>query len=115
MEPQSPVRLHGRKSDNLSILPTDLNRTRSSDEVEVQHTTQTVILQILPLFRLINKNIHSIRVQKEDSMGARSPMLEIDGMVTVEVRAVGDAVAVLGPEGADVVCRVEAEGVRVLA
>lgn len=40
-------------------------------------------------------------------------LLEVEGVITVEIGTVGDGVGVLVPKRADIVGRVEAEGVRV--
>jgi len=36
-------------------------------------------------------------------MGTGGTMLEIDGMISVQVRVVGDTVGITGPEGAGIV------------
>lgn len=41
-------------------------------------------------------------------------MLEIDGVVAVEVGAVGNAISVLRPQSADIVRGIESERIRVL-
>ena len=47
-------------------------------------------------------------------MGAGNPVLEIDGMVSVQVTTVRNAIVILRPESADVVGGVEAKRIRML-
>lgn len=48
-------------------------------------------------------------------MRAGGTMLEVDGMVPIQVRAVGDAISISRPEGASKVVGRQAEAVTVLA
>lgn len=116
MESQTPIWLHSRKSSNLRILLHNLCRRLSRKEPKVQHATERIILQILaPIRRLINHDIHTIRIQQKHPMRPAISVLEIKRLRTVQVRTRGETIRVLVPHGANVLCGVESQRVRVLA
>ncbi|KAL2278986.1 hypothetical protein FJTKL_14124 [Diaporthe vaccinii] len=95
--PKTPVRHHSRQAGDLGVLARGVQRARASDEVEVEDAAERVVLE-------------------EDAMSAGgAAVLEVDRVVSVQVGTVGNSIRVLGPQRADVVGGVEAEGVRVLA
>lgn len=113
---ESPVGHHGGQAHDFGILLCNSHWGWSSDEVEVQDATKSVVLQVLVLaLVVVDLDIHAIGVEEEDTMAARGPVLVVDGVVSVQVSTGWDSVGILRPESADVVGGVEAERVRVLS
>ena len=94
-------------ADDLGVLAGHLDRIRgaTSQEVEVDHSSNDVVLERCSggAGILVNLYVHSIRIEKEDAMGTGGTMLEIDGVVSVQVRAIGNTIGISGPKGARVV------------
>lgn len=112
VEAQTPVRLHGRQANNLCILLGYLNWTGSGDEIEIQDSADGVVFQILTgLGSIVDHDVHSVGVEKEDAVGARQPVLKVHGMMTIEVGAVWNPIGILRPQGPDIVCGIEPEGI----
>ena len=107
MESKGPIRDLRGGADDLGVLAGHLDRVigAAGQEIEVDHTSDDVVLERCggSAGILVNLYVHSVRVEKEDAMGTGGTMLEIDGVVSVQVRAIGDTIAILGPEGAGVV------------
>jgi hypothetical protein len=96
----------------LGILFRHLDGGRPGEEVQVEHAADCVVLEILiALGIFINDHIHAVGVEQEDAMAAACAVVKVDGVAAVEVHRLGDPVGVGVPQGADVICRVEAEGV----
>ena len=93
-------------ADDLSILTRHLDRIRGAarQKVEVDHSSDDVVLECgRGISSLVDLYIHSVRVEKEHAMRAGGSMLEIDGVVSVQVCAIGDTVGISGPEGAGII------------
>lgn len=116
MEAQTPVWLHGWETSKLAILLNSRHRSRSSNEVEVKYTTNGVVLEIL-IARgvLVDQDVHSIRVEEQDAVRTGGAVLQVEGVSSVEIRVGRNAVAVLIPHRADVVGRLQAERIGMLA
>ena len=113
---ETPVGHHGRESGDLGVLLSNLNGAGTGHEVEVEDTTESVVLKILltPTI-LVDDDVHTVGVEEEDAVAARLAVLVVDGVVAVQVGAIGSGERVLRPHCADVVGCVEPEVVRVLA
>ena len=110
VEAEAPVRLHGRQTNYLGVLLRHLNRAWTRHEIEIQNPAQGVVLQILTrLCSLVDHHIHAVGVQKEDAMCSGRPVLEIDGVVAVEISTVRNPIGILGPQSTDIVCGVESK------
>jgi hypothetical protein len=115
VEAEAPVRHHDWQSYNFGILLRDSNRGGSSNKVEVQNSSKSIVLQVLILaVSVIDLDVHAVRVKEEHSMRACSPMLEIHGMVAIEVGAIGNGICILRPQSPDIVCSIQTERVRML-
>lgn len=90
---KTPVWHHGGQTRDFGILLRDSYWSWSSDEIEVQHTSEGVVLQVLVLaVGVVNLDIHAIGVEEEDAMAARGPVLVVDGVVSVQVSTGRDCV-----------------------
>ena len=107
VESEGPIGDFRGGADDLGVLAGHLDRIRgaASQEVEVDHSSDDVVLERCSSSAgiLVNLYVHSVRVEKEDAMGTGGTVLEIDGVVSVQVRAIGDTFGISGPEGAGVV------------
>lgn len=103
-------------TNHIRVLLTDVFRSRSSQEVKVKNTSQDVVFQVLlTVCRLVDFDIHTIRVQQENSVRTSfATVVNIDRVVPVKIRLLGDAVRIAAPQGAGIVRGLEAEGVAVL-
>lgn len=116
VETEAPVWLHGREASKLTILLHCCYRSRPSNKVKVEHATNGVVLKVLVARSvLVDHDVHAVGVEEEDTMGARGTVLQVEGVRSVEIGVVGNAIAVLVPHSADVVGRLEAQRVRMLA
>ena len=71
MESQSSIGNGHRQTSNFSVLLGNFNWRRSSQEVEIENTTNGVVFQVLlAVGILVNEDIHTVGVEEEDSMGA---------------------------------------------
>ena len=83
---KTPVRHHGGQTRDFGILLRDSYWSRSSNEIEVQDTSEGVVLQVLVLaVGVVNLDIHAIGVEEEYAMAAGGPVLVVDGVVSVQV------------------------------
>ena len=105
MEPEAPIRHHGGLADDVAVLPSDINRARSREDVEVDDPSEHVVFEILPGGIAVDVEIHTVAVQHEDPMGlaATLAVLEIDGVVSVKVSSRRDQVRISRPECPSVV------------
>ena len=117
METERPVRNFCGCSNNLGVLPSHLSRVRrtSSKEVEIQNTSNDVILQTRPGGCLVDFDVHSVGVQQEDSVCPRRAVLKVNGVVPVQVTSGRYSVCIARPERARRVRGWEAETVRVFS
>lgn len=113
---QTPVGLHGGRTGDGAVLLDGFDGGAAREEVEVEHAAEGVVLEVLgSLGVLVDHDVHAVGVEEEDGMGAGSAVVQVEWVRAVQVGVVGDAEAVLVPEGADVLVRLEVEGVGVLA
>lgn len=80
LEAQTPVRHHDRVSDSGCILLGNSLRLGASHEVQIQHTSEEVVLEIL-LSRccLVDDDVFAIAVQEEHAMRvARCTVIVVD-------------------------------------
>jgi len=110
MEPEGPIGNLCRGPDDLGILARHFDRIRgtASQEVEVDHSSDDVVLKRSSGSAriLVDLDVHSVRVEKEHAVRTRGTMVKVDGVVSIQVRVVGDAVGISGPKGAGIiVCR----------
>lgn len=97
-------------ADNLGVLARHLGWVRGTarQKVEVNHSSDDVVLERCSrsISGLVDLYVHSVRVEKEHAMRAGGSMLDIDGVVSVQVRTIGNTVGISRPEGAGIiVCR----------
>ena len=89
MKTETPVWHHDRLTNDFAILPSDVKRARASNNVQVNDTSDHIILEILPTGAgVVDLEIHAIAIQHENSMGLAGTLaiFEIDRMVTVKIR-----------------------------
>ena len=118
MQTERPVRDFRRSADDISILARDLGWVVliASQEVEVKDAANDVVLEgRAKTLRVVDLDVHAVRVGKEDTVRARLAVLKVDRVVSVQVLTLGHAIRVARPERAGVVVRREAERVGVLA
>ena len=118
VEPKRPVRHLRGRPDHVRILAHKRGRVglAAREEIEVQNAADYVVLERRPrALSVVQFDVHPVRVQEQDAVCARGPVLEVDRVVPVQVLALGEPVRVPGPHRARVVVRREAERVRVLA
>lgn len=85
METEGPVGDLGGCADDLCVLARDLDRIRgaASQEIEVDHSSDDVVFERRAGVRLIDLDVHSIRVEEEHAMRTGGAMLEVDRVVSV--------------------------------
>ena len=117
VETKTPIRHHGRQSNNLRVLLARLDWCRAVEEVEVENASQYIVLQILSiLLRVVDFDFDSIGVEEKYAMSAIfGPGLVIDRMVTIQILTCWYAVAVSVPDGSSVVGGVQPVRIAVLA
>lgn len=115
VETESPVRHHGWKADDVRVLLGDLDGVGAGEEVEVENTTDDIVLETVLLAGVAEFDVHPVGVQEKHAVGARGAVLKVDGVVPVQVRVLGNAIGVPGPEGASGVCGVQTKRLGVLA
>ena len=115
METETPVWDFSRLTDDFGVLLGHLGGLgfMSSKEVEIQDTANDVIFQRSSVC-VVDFDVHTIRIGKEDTMSTGSTVLEIDRVVAVQVGSVRDTVGITTPEGAGVVVGGKSESVSVL-
>lgn len=104
METQTPVRHLGCFAPNIRTLPRDVGRGGSSKEKEVDNTTDHAVFDVFTGFG--ESNVHSVRVEEEDSIcaGILSDFLvDVDRVSSVEVGIGWYTVSIPGPQGACVI------------
>jgi hypothetical protein len=100
----------------LAILLHSGHRSRTGNKVEIKHATNGVVLEILVARSvLVDQDVHAIGVEEQDTMRARSTVLKVERVSSIEVGVGRNAIAVLIPHRADVVGRLQAKRVGVLA
>ena len=107
VESKGPIRDLCGSADDLGILARHLGRIRGTarQEVEVDHSSDDVVLERCSrsVGGLVDLYVHSVRVEKEHAMRAGGSVLDIDGVVSVQVRVVGNTVGISRPEGAGII------------
>jgi hypothetical protein len=64
---KTPIRYFGWYTPNLSSLPSDIGRSRSIQEEQINYTAKNVVFNILSSFGEFD--VHPVRVQEEDTAG----------------------------------------------
>ena len=87
METKAPIWHHGGLANDVAVLPSDVNWTRTGKDVEVDNTSNHVVFEILPRRITVDIEIHTIAVQHKDtvSLAAATAMLEVDRVIAVEI------------------------------
>ena len=98
---------------DFGVLSGDISWRRSSNEVEVQDTSNDVVLEVLTT-SVVNEDVHAIGVQQENTMRSVASVVEVDGVRSVEVLALRGTIGISGVDGPCVVGAVEHEVVGVL-
>lgn len=97
MESKTPVRLHDRLSDNLGVLHSHILGRWPSDEVEIKNTAKGIVLEELAV-GVVDLDVHAVGAEEEDTVGARrAAVVEVDGVVSIQVRSTGDTVCITVP------------------
>jgi hypothetical protein len=95
---ETPVRHHGGKAGQGGVLGCDFLGPRTSKEVEVKNTTQSVVLKILAL-RVVDLDVHTLGAGQEDTVGAvLAAVVKVDGVSSVKVGAFWGTVGITVPE-----------------
>jgi len=122
MQAKRPIRHLGRRPDDLCVLPRHLGRVglASSQKIKIKHAADDVILErSIGAIRIRTKlDVHAGRAEEKDGVRAApgtGPMLKVNRVAAVQVRAARDAVCVARPQRARRVDNVEAERLRVLS
>lgn len=117
MEPEAPIWHHGGLADDVAVLPSNVDWARASKDVEIDDPSDHVVFEILPRGIAANVEIHTIAVQHEDPMGLTGALavLEVDGVVSVEVGSWRDQVGISRPQCANVVSSWATERVGVFS
>ena len=116
LETKTPVWHHGGETGDLGVLARNLDGAGAGDKVKVENAAEGVVLEVLArLGVLVDYDVHAVRVEEEDAVGAGLAVLIVNGVGAVEVGAGRGAVGIARPQRADVVGGVETEGVPVLA
>lgn len=119
VETEGPIGDLCGSTDDLGVLARYFDRIRGTagQEIEVDHSSNDVVLERCSRSAviLVDLDIHSVRVEKEDAMGAGGTVLEVDGVVSVQVGVISDTVGIPGPESAGVIVNWQTEAVSVLA
>jgi hypothetical protein len=108
---KSPVGGDGGKADNLSVLRSNVGGGRTGQEVEVEDSSNDVILQNL----IVDLDVHTVGVDKEDSVSSLLTVLIVDGVSGVQVGVLRNSIGVTVPESAGVVGGGELERGSVLS
>ena len=107
MESEGPIGNLCWGADDFGVLARHFDRIRgaASQEVEVDHSSDDVILERRSRSTgiLVDLYIHSVGVEKEHAMRTSGTMVEVDGVVPIQVRVIGDTISVSGPEGTGIV------------
>ena len=97
MQAESPVRIFGRQTNKLSVLASNRGGVglASGEEVEVKDTTDDVVLKSrLLAVGLVELDVHAVGVEQQDTVRAGLAVLLVDGVGSVEVGGVGNAVSI---------------------
>ena len=107
MESKAPVRHHSGLPDDVAVLPSDVDGARTSKDVEIDDPSDHVVFEILPCGIAVDVEIHTIAIQHEDTVSLTGALavLEVDRVVSIEVRSRRDQVRISGPQCAGVISR----------
>jgi len=97
---------------DLSVLSCNISWRGSSNEVEIQHTSDDVVLKVLTI-SVVDVNVHTVGVQQEDTVCSVASVVEVDGVRSVKVLALRGTVRISGVDCPCVVGAVEHEVVGV--
>ena len=99
VEAESPIRHHGRQSHDIGDLMGHVLWGWTCYKIEVEDTSKHIIFQILPrLFCVVDLDVHTIAVHEKDTMCAiLTSVVEVEWVVTVQVRASWNAICVSAP------------------
>ena len=85
--------MHGRQTHHLRILLRYRNWCRPSQEIEIQDSSKSVVLQVLmPAIRVVDLDIHAVGVQEKNTVSTRNPVLKVHRVVPVEIGSIGNAI-----------------------
>lgn len=104
MKSERPVRHFGRCPNDLSVLACNLCRIRlaTSKKIEVKDTADDVVLQSC-LIRVIDFDVHPVRIEQEDTMGSCRAVLEVYWVVSIQICSGRYPISVARPESSGVV------------
>ena len=108
MEPEGPVGNLCGGANYFGVLARHFGRISGTtgQEVKIDHSSDNVIFERRgrsASIRLVDLYVHPIGVEKEHAVGTGGTMFEVDGVVPIQIRVIGDTVGISGPEGAGVV------------
>lgn len=106
-------------ADDFGILARHLYRIRSaaSQEIEVDNSSNEIVFEGCSrgVGSLVDLYIHAIGIEQEHAVRAGGTVLEVDGVVSIQIGSVGDTVSIPGPHGAGIVFGRQTETVGVFA
>lgn len=113
---KGPVGLHRRQTHNFRVLLSHILGCRASQEIEIQNTSNGVVLQVLAsIISLINLDIHAVGVQEEDAVCTIvTTVVHVDRVITIQIRILWDTVGIAAPESARVVLVRQTQRISVL-
>ena len=104
---EGPIRDFCGSADNLGVLARYLDGIggASRQKVEVNHSSDDVVLEgcSRSVGSLVDLYVHPVGIEKEHSMRASRTMVEIDGVISVQVRVIGYTVSISRPESTGIV------------
>jgi len=107
VESEGPIGNLCRGPDDLGILARHFDRIRNaaSQKVEVDHSSDDVVLKRCSGSAriLVDLDVHSVRVEKEHAVRTSGTMVEVNGVVSIQVCVVGNSIGIPGPKGAGIV------------
>ena len=107
VESEGPIRDLCGSADDLGVLARHLDRIggTSRQKVEINHSSDDVVLEgcSRSVSSLVDLYVHPVGIEKKYAVRATGTMVEIDRVVSVQVRVIRHTVSISGPESAGIV------------
>ena len=85
MEPKAPIWHHCGLANDVTVLPSNVDRARAGKDVEIDDPSDHIVLEILPSGIAVDIEIHTVAVQHKNpmSLGIVLAVFEVNWVISI--------------------------------